>query len=261
MIHTPPRLSTGCPVLDACTKGGIPGKQLVEIVGEAGSGKTQLCLQLLIQCLLSVDGSTKNEAIFVSTEGNFPIKRWEQLLSSNSIPDSVNDRLHIVKTHTLDNFLSLITQQLEEQIRSKPVKLLVIDSIASFLRTEFDQHDHLIRSQTIFSIAQILKKLASEHNLYLICSNQVSDVIENEKANTTSSFLTDGRYVVPALGPSWSNCVDLRIALKKTFKRYRDIDSQTDTGLREMEILLSSYIPQNKADFIIEVYGIRGVYG
>ena len=39
------RLSLGCPALDAATQGGLLTRQLTEIAGESGSGKTQLCLQ------------------------------------------------------------------------------------------------------------------------------------------------------------------------------------------------------------------------
>lgn len=40
------RLTTGCAILDSALRGGVPTCGIVEISGESGSGKTQLCLQL-----------------------------------------------------------------------------------------------------------------------------------------------------------------------------------------------------------------------
>ena len=44
------KLSTGCSILDAFFRGGIPCRGITEISGESASGKTQLCIQL---CLTS----------------------------------------------------------------------------------------------------------------------------------------------------------------------------------------------------------------
>ncbi|KAG5180547.1 hypothetical protein JKP88DRAFT_166483, partial [Tribonema minus] len=49
------RLSFGCAALDANLGGGLPLHGLTELVGEAGTGKTQFCLQLLLQAVLPVE--------------------------------------------------------------------------------------------------------------------------------------------------------------------------------------------------------------
>lgn len=40
------RIAFGCKSLDELTMNGVPTQGIIEICGEAGSGKTQLCLQL-----------------------------------------------------------------------------------------------------------------------------------------------------------------------------------------------------------------------
>jgi DNA-repair protein XRCC3 len=47
------RLSFGCGALDSALGGGVPMRGLTEIAGEAGAGKTQLCLQLALYAVLS----------------------------------------------------------------------------------------------------------------------------------------------------------------------------------------------------------------
>lgn len=41
-------LTTGCPKLDAIMEGGIPCRGITQIYGAAGTGKTQLALQLCL---------------------------------------------------------------------------------------------------------------------------------------------------------------------------------------------------------------------
>lgn len=47
-------LSTGCPNLDSMLKGGLPNKGIAQIYGAAGTGKTQLALQLCLTVQLPV---------------------------------------------------------------------------------------------------------------------------------------------------------------------------------------------------------------
>jgi len=42
----------GCDYLDRCLGGGLTNNGVIEIAGEAGSGKTQFCLQLCFQVSL-----------------------------------------------------------------------------------------------------------------------------------------------------------------------------------------------------------------
>ena len=42
-------LRSGCSAIDTILNGGFAVKMLTELYGKAGSGKTQLCLQLLLQ--------------------------------------------------------------------------------------------------------------------------------------------------------------------------------------------------------------------
>jgi RecA/RadA recombinase len=47
-----PRLSTGCRYINEFLHGGIATQRLVEIFGEAGTGKTQFAIQLLLNSVL-----------------------------------------------------------------------------------------------------------------------------------------------------------------------------------------------------------------
>ena len=57
-----PKLSTGCHRIDAHLNGGLTNNGIIEVAGEAGSGKTQFCMQLCFQvrglrsCISRLDG-------------------------------------------------------------------------------------------------------------------------------------------------------------------------------------------------------------
>jgi RecA/RadA recombinase len=96
-------LSTGCSNLDRILRGGVKTKSMTEFVGENGSGKTQLCLQLLLETVASggrrrfggeeEDGDEEDEeeeeeeedanegfsAVYVTTEGQFPVERLREM--------------------------------------------------------------------------------------------------------------------------------------------------------------------------------------
>ncbi|CAM9170805.1 unnamed protein product, partial [Discosporangium mesarthrocarpum] len=75
------RLSFGCPHLDDAFGGGVPVQGITEIAGEAGAGKTQLSLQLLLQAQLPRDrGGLGGKSYALSCgEGNFPSRRLRQM--------------------------------------------------------------------------------------------------------------------------------------------------------------------------------------
>ena len=71
-----PDLSFGCKVIDSII-GKIKVGGITEIAGEAGSGKTQICLSLSLNCQLSIeDGGMNGGCAYLSCgEGEFPIRR------------------------------------------------------------------------------------------------------------------------------------------------------------------------------------------
>ena len=78
-------LSVGCRVIDAVFGGKGLHAGITEISGEAGCGKTQLCLQLSLQCALPIcNGGLGGATAYMSCgEGEFPIKRLAQMSRSS----------------------------------------------------------------------------------------------------------------------------------------------------------------------------------
>lgn len=151
------RLGTGCTVLDKFLGGGLLTRQLTEISGEAGSGKTQLCLQLCLQAQLSLrNGGLAGTAIYICTEGDFPSKRLQQMVqafqrkhptycedlyeNTGDFDISLTDQVLIFRCETIEKLHNVITKDLPIIMQQRNVKLLMLDSIAALLRGEYGRY-------------------------------------------------------------------------------------------------------------------------
>jgi RAD51-like protein 1 len=72
---------------------------------------------------------------------------------------------------TVFDFVSLISA--ENVIIEKNVKLIVVDSIASLARKEFDVSSMVTRQRLLSKIAAILKRYAEIFHIPVIVTNQV----------------------------------------------------------------------------------------
>ncbi|KAH9297665.1 hypothetical protein KI387_029347, partial [Taxus chinensis] len=74
------KCTVGCHILDSALNGGIPCGSITELVGECGSGKTQLALQLLLCAQLPFSrGGLEASSVYIHSEGYFASRRLRQL--------------------------------------------------------------------------------------------------------------------------------------------------------------------------------------
>ncbi|MCG7852494.1 MAG: AAA family ATPase, partial [Methanosarcinaceae archaeon] len=72
------QLPSGCQPLDKLLSGGFESGIVTQLFGEAGSGKTNICLQLAVECVKS-----GRKVVFVDTEGISP-DRFRQIAGDNA---------------------------------------------------------------------------------------------------------------------------------------------------------------------------------
>ena len=134
-------LSFGCATLDAALR-GVPRNSITELCGVAGSGKTQLALQLLLRAQLPESvGGLGGKAFFLSCgEGPFPSQRLRQLaqalVARADVPYSEQQLLERVYVETVDTFERMrvvLRDALPELLRQGDVRLVVIDSVAALV--------------------------------------------------------------------------------------------------------------------------------
>eukprot|EP00741_Cyanophora_paradoxa_P011052 tig00020553_g10684.t1 len=362
------RLSTGCPILDellhsegaaalaaaadpdayagerpprAVGEGGglLCASGITEVSGESASGKTQLCLQLLMQVQLGfADGGLDGKAIYICSE-DFPGRRMADLAAvyaarypylgsatdiSNSIyvemlpPTGTADELESLALHRLSGLLSTQKEDCSSAapprlflagtsgprseawtpLTSPPgprppsplpppppvprqVRLVVLDSVAAVFRGDPDASDRALitRSETLFRVANALKGLSRRHAVPVVVVNQVNDAVEDRAARDPGPFGIPRPYVpplprssgirkVPALGVTWSSCVNSRVFLTRS-DAPPSVPALPGPGghapgavqppRRMAYVILSPHLPPRCCEFVVDSEGVRGV--
>ncbi len=207
------KLTTLCPRLDAWLRGGVPTRSVTEIVGEAGSAKTQLALQLLIAAQLPREmGGLDGAAVYVHTEGRAPLRRLKQLVASHPAvrafvekstsrkkkedpPIDLLRGAYVVETlddpEGLWTALASVASVLGDardatkhtkREKAKPVRLIVVDSVSSpFRETDASvTRGAISRARALSRVAALLREYAHRHDLAVVVTNHVVDAVSDD---------------------------------------------------------------------------------
>ncbi|XP_028176516.1 DNA repair protein XRCC3 [Ostrinia furnacalis] len=236
------KVTTGCLAIDKILKGGFRRGTITEIYGESSSGKTQIGIQTAAY-------NWHEGCVYICTEDLFPIKRFEQI--KNNLPNydpTVDYGKHIFVEHITEpqDLLSCIRVRLPTLLSRNKICLIVIDSVAAPFRVEYSNYIH--RANELRELAILLTNLAQEHNLAILCINQV-----------TAAFKEDFD-VMPSLGLAWSNMINSRLWLKKTTTNVKSTEEASVIGesyLRELSVDFAPDLPCSMARVIITQKGIH----
>ena len=122
------KIPTSCPALDQLLNGGVRVGSLTEVYGEAGAGKTQLCLQLCVNVQMpkSMDG-LDGEAVFIDCESSFSSVRLSQMASAAGVlwseqppHDSILKRVHHQRCVSADMLRTNVMFHLEDYLKGRP---------------------------------------------------------------------------------------------------------------------------------------------
>ncbi|XP_078246625.1 DNA repair protein RAD51 homolog 2 isoform X3 [Pogona vitticeps] len=274
-------LPTTLEYLDRILYGGIACGSLTEITGPPGCGKTQFCIMMsLLATLPTSMGGLDGAVVYIDTESAFSAERLIEIaqhrfphyFASEENLVLMPNRIHLYRELSCDSVLKRI-ESLEEEIISKNVKLVVIDSIASVVRKEFDvklQGNLKERSNLLTKEASILKFLAEEFSIPVILTNQITTWLNDDFAVQTDLLspadefsLSEGPslitrlkgssrkreggsgYVTTALGNTWSHSVNTRLILQ-----------YLDSGTRQLLVAKSPIAPFTSFLYVIEKSGL-----
>ena len=94
---------------------------------------------------------------------------------------------------------------IQRLIIEKNVRLLLVDSVAAVARQEYSSIVH--RQQWLNKQASLLKFIAERFDIPVIVTNQVTTTFRSSSNNSN---------LLPALGNTWSHCVNTRLLLNAT---------------------------------------------
>ncbi|HRR54507.1 MAG TPA: helix-hairpin-helix domain-containing protein, partial [Candidatus Methanomethylicus sp.] len=102
-------ITTGSKAIDSLLGKGIESQALTELIGEFGSGKTQLCHQLCVSVQLPLEkGGLGGRALFIDTEGTFRPERVMAIAQGLGLnPDEVLGNIIYARAFNSDHQILL----------------------------------------------------------------------------------------------------------------------------------------------------------
>lgn len=198
--------------LDKALGGGIQTGYVTEITGErcvvlllplgniryqliscSGAGKTQFLLGFLLSAQLPAPRGLERATCYISTEQSLPTTRLHQILDKNpqlsqATPSQPSQRRQpslsqvlTLQTPDLESQEHILTYQLPIAITRHNVGLVVIDSVAANYRAERSDNTTSnaaalgARSAQLLRLGRLLQRLARDHDVAIVVSNQVAD--------------------------------------------------------------------------------------
>lgn len=221
-------LAFGLRPLDDALRGGAPAGCITELVGQAGAGKTQLCKQLAASAQLPVlHGGMGGSVVYIDTEKKFSAARLVEIATARwperfATPDAVEALTRGVVLYTPTSGAELLARLdgLEAVIIERGAKLVIVDSIAALMRSEFGREKLVERQALLGAQASKLKQLAEAFRIPIVVTNQVTMARAPENAFGVAPPPLDGgasdAQMAAALGTKWAHDVNTRLSLEVT---------------------------------------------
>ncbi len=234
------RLTTGSKALDTLLGGGIESQAILELIGEFGVGKTQICHTICATVQLHTDsGGLNGSALYIDTEGTFRPERMAQITKALDL-DSVNILKNIIVGRAFNSdHQMLMGEKIDDMVKDKNIKLIVVDSLVSHFRAEYLGRESLPeRQQKLNRYLHRLLRAAEIYNIPVVVTNQVV-------ASPDTFF---GPPDKPAGGHILAHLSTNRVFIRKSKK-----------NLRIAKIIDSPYLPESECVFLISEKGIEDV--
>ena len=154
-------LKTTCKPLDLLIGGGLESSIITKIYGEAGTGKTNICLQVARECVKS-----GKKVAYIDSEG-VSLKRLEQICQK----EDYNKILKSILFFSPSSF-SEQEEMINKSIKIENIGLIIVDTINLLYRVCIEKNkDEAIRS----FIRQMsnLQIAARKNNLFVVVTEQV----------------------------------------------------------------------------------------
>ncbi|MHA1796877.1 MAG: ATPase domain-containing protein [Candidatus Helarchaeota archaeon] len=194
------KLRTGQAGLDEILGGGFSTQKIYEFYGPEGSGKTTLLHQLSCLALKPVEegGLDSPASIFLDCENTFSKERLQGMapihgVDANRLLKSIAWK--VIKTS--NELLQTCTQVLPKLLERTGARLIMLDSLMTHFRAEYDAVTLRIRQQRANQVIHALKNIAKEHNVLVVLTNQVMGTVNKDgPREKREKYKPSGGFVV-----------------------------------------------------------------
>jgi len=240
------KLTTGSPRLDELIDGGIETRALNEIAGEFGAGKTQLLFTILAE---NLGRRTDCSAIFLDTEETFIPKRVNEIASLRGYDGTDILKRTIYAPVLNSEHFKFLVEKADQLIKTRNIKMMLIDSLIAPLRSEFVGRETLwLRQQILNQILRQLLNYAKLFNLAVIFTNQVvqSPIPQYDWDPTRTQMPTGGTWREEVLENIETREDYLKARIAFNYRRVVKRDEMRALVIELADILLSKGVSKGE---------------
>ena len=161
------KIPCGCRCIDDLLGGGFETGVITQLYGASGTGKTNICIQLAIECVRS-----GKKVIFIDTEG-FSADRFRQIAGEDA--KKIAGDIVIYEPASLEQQYAAIVDL--EKIMSEKIGLIILDSAALYYRLGLVQEDrseeNIALRRELVNQMGILHGIARRYGVAVVITNQV----------------------------------------------------------------------------------------
>lgn len=166
------RVPIGCPSLDHILGGGVESGALTEFFGEAGVGKTNVCLQLARN--IARDG---RKAIYIDTEG-VSVERLQQICGADF--NRVKNNILFFEPYTLKEQEVIVEKACRLASGTADIGIVILDSATLLYRATLGTGNDIQGRRAISNQLQALVQVARRKDLPVVITNQVFTNVETD---------------------------------------------------------------------------------
>ena len=228
----------------------IANRSIVEITGEAGTGKSKLCYYFALKTILpEKKNGLEKSCLFITTymrlvkeklDECFVPALEEQGLNETEINLALSKLIY--KHLTFEDFQQFFNQNFEKFIEENRIQTIIIDNISCLCDEKFQEdkmYNYPARHKFFFDFFFQLNGIILSHNLFCFCVNEVRAAVNNEMG---PSYYDNLR---PAMGKTWENNLGTRLFLKKCNQK------------RWIEVYFSNFLVKQYFEFRITDKGFE----
>ena len=156
------RVPVGCPPIDELLSGGVESGALTEFYGEAGAGKTNICLQIARN--VAREG---RKVVFIDTEG-VSLERLQQMCGADY--RRVHANILFFEPFNLREQDTVVDKAQRLAASSADVGLLVLDSATLHYRVNLSQGDGVTDRRSLAAQLTRLAEVARKRGIPVVLS-------------------------------------------------------------------------------------------
>ena len=171
------RLATGCAALDDMLGGGVERGTITEFFGEAGSGKSNICLVLARNV-----AAAGKKAILIDTEG-LSLERLFQICGGagdKAKAEAAMKHVFVFEANDFEEQEEAANKAIALAEKLEDVDLIVLDSLAAHYRRHFGTDEEGRARQRLGLMVTRLLRCARTRKIPVVVTNQVFTDITND---------------------------------------------------------------------------------